>query len=119
VCFFAGAWLSSVWLGCMSAKRAVIGRPFFGRPHWTLWTLLAPIPRPSSRLRGRKRDCVWVLKEKRKQALMFLARHTVAKGFWQEAEKYCFRLLDFNVPEKEEAKLLLKSIHHELQKPSQ
>lgn len=50
---------------------------------------------------------------------MFLARHTVAKGFWQEAEKYCFRLLDFNVPEKEEAKLLLKSIHHELQKPSQ
>ncbi len=72
------------------------------------------------------------------EALIFLAKHCMAKLFWKEAEKvtkrkgghfffihvspllkYCFRLLDFNVPEKEEAKTLLKIIHQELQKPQQ
>jgi anaphase-promoting complex subunit 8 len=50
------------------------------------------------------------------EALVFLAKHCMDKGFWKEAEKYCFRLLDFNVPEKEDARLLLKKIHEELSK---
>ncbi len=49
------------------------------------------------------------------EALVYLAKHCMTKGYWKEAEKYCFRLLDFNVPEKEEAKGLLKTIHAALQ----
>ena len=44
------------------------------------------------------------------EALLYLAKHCIGKHFWKEAEKYSFRLLDFNVPEKEEAKALLKTI---------
>ncbi len=49
------------------------------------------------------------------EALLYLGKHCMSKGFWKEAEKYCFRLLDYNVPEKEEAKSLLKTIHVALQ----
>lgn len=45
------------------------------------------------------------------EALLYLAKHCIQKSFFKEAEKYCSRLLDFNVPEKEEAKTLLKQIH--------
>ena len=44
------------------------------------------------------------------EALLYLAKHCLAKGHLSLAEKYCFRLLDFNVPEKEEAKVLLKTV---------
>ncbi len=42
------------------------------------------------------------------EALWFLARYCAALAQWKEAERYCFRLLDFAVPEKEDAKILLK-----------
>lgn len=42
------------------------------------------------------------------EALWYLARHSAALARWKDAERYCFRLLDFAVPEKEDAKSLLK-----------
>ncbi len=42
------------------------------------------------------------------EALWYLARNCAALAQWKDAERYCFRLLDFAVPEKEDAKNLLK-----------
>ncbi|EFA82826.1 anaphase promoting complex subunit 8 [Heterostelium album PN500] len=43
-------------------------------------------------------------------ALHFLAHHHKKLGQFDQAEKYCLRLLDYAGPEKEEAKALLKDI---------
>nr|XP_043607702.1 anaphase-promoting complex subunit 8 [Erigeron canadensis] len=44
------------------------------------------------------------------QALLFLSKHYRAQKRYEEAEVYCTRILDYNGPEKEEAKGLLQSI---------
>uniref|UniRef100_A0A6B2L4M5 Cdc23 domain-containing protein n=1 Tax=Arcella intermedia TaxID=1963864 RepID=A0A6B2L4M5_9EUKA len=43
--------------------------------------------------------------------LLFLAKHTKAKGWFKEAANYCNLLLDYTGKEKEEAKALLKELH--------
>lgn len=43
-------------------------------------------------------------------ALVFLAKYYKAQNKFEEAEIYCTRLLDYNVPEKETAKSLLRAI---------
>lgn len=48
-------------------------------------------------------------------ALWYLAKYCASKAQWKEAEKYCFRLLDFSGPEKEEAKGLLSMVHQRQQ----
>ncbi|GJU27870.1 anaphase-promoting complex subunit 8 [Tanacetum coccineum] len=46
------------------------------------------------------------------EALLFLANYCKAQKRFEEAEVYCTRLLDYNGPEKERAKSLLKSIKY-------
>lgn len=52
------------------------------------------------------------------EALWFLAKHCNATQRYKEAEKYCFRLLDFATPEKEESKRLLQMVQAAQKKQS-
>jgi anaphase-promoting complex subunit 8 len=45
------------------------------------------------------------------EALFYLAQHCHQKKLWDDAERYCYRLMDYAGKEKEEAKALLRAIH--------
>ncbi len=53
------------------------------------------------------------------EALWYLARYSADKGLDKEAEEYCLRLQDFNAPEKDNAKSLLKSLQQRRLQPPQ
>lgn len=101
------------WRGCMNANAIPSVLRFSIAPTWSKWT-----PRVLNLSQRRKHcgECVcvgwWGCSFVNSSSLKrFLARYHESKGQWKEAERYAMRLLDFAVPEKDEAKAMLKRLH--------